>query len=192
MLVYYYLSGFEHVRVLDIKGMFNPSKFTPDEDIAIVTNFADLSKAADEKNYIIYRPNFEEMESAYYDEFFKWCYFSGNCTVCVDEVMAVYDNPHKILPFHKGILTRGRELNVNIFNLTQRPSGVPQMIISEATHFFVFNLNLEVDRLKVANLTGQPDILDQPGKYIFWYYNFEMDAPKKGRLKFDEKKEVTL
>jgi len=182
MLAYYYLSGFQYVRVLDIKGKFYPDKFTPPEDYIIVDKFSDLSGYAKEKNYIIYRPCFEELDPEYYNEFFKWCYLAENNTVCVDEVMGLYDSPFKILPYHKAILTRGRELNVNMLNLTQRPAGIPQLIISEATHFYVFNLTLENDRIKVANITGQEDVLYQPGKYIFWYYNFDMETPKKGKL----------
>lgn len=185
ILAYYYLSSFDFVRVLDIKGMFKPwdkFNFTPQKECAIVTEFSKLAAAARRKKYIIYRPRFEELQAEFYDAFFKWCYMQKHCTVCVDEVMGVYDTAHKVLPYHKAILTRGRELDVNIFNLTQRPSNIPQLIMSESTHFYVFNLNLEIDRQKMVNITGQNELINQPGKYTFWYYNFDMNNPKKGML----------
>lgn len=192
MLAYYYLSGFEYVRVLDIKGLFNPVKagFAKAENVAVVTEFSRLAAKAKKFPYIIYRPKFEELTAEYYDAFFQWCYLQRNCTVCVDEVMGLYDTAHKVLPYHKAILTRGRELNVNIFNLTQRPSSIPQIVISEATHIYVFNLNLKIDRQKMTDITGQEDLLEMPGQYVFWYYNFGLDAPEKGRLNIKSKKEA--
>lgn len=197
-----YLAGFNHVVCLDTKGTtiwpeipgseWDEKKkilVNESENISLVTHLADLMKVKTPK--IIYRPVFEELKPEYYDEFFRWCYRRRNCTVWVDEVMSICPNPHRIPEYYKGILTRGRELNVSVWSLTQRPSGIPQVVISESTHFFVFDLNLLQDRDKLADLTGAYELEEKPGNIklkgktipCFWYYNVNREHAEKAYLK---------
>jgi hypothetical protein len=155
-----------------------------EDDLTIITRLTDLSAAKTSK--IIYRPDWSEMEFDFYNEFFRWCYMRGNTLVWVDEAMSICPSPHRIPDFYKAILTRGRELKVAVWSLTQRPAGIPQVIMSEATHFFIFDLNMPQDRQKLTEVTGAQELLEKPstgyGAYSFWYYNVEREAATPARL----------
>jgi hypothetical protein len=104
----------------------------------------------------------------------------------VDELMSVSPNPAVIPEYLRAIYTRGRELKVACWGLTQRPSGISQIPISEAIHYFVFDLNLKTDRKKLVEITGQPELMELPGdteEYAFWYYNVKNKRPTLAKLK---------
>lgn len=172
-----YLAGYENVVVLDTKGTLT---WEEAEEVTVVTHLADISRA--ETGKIIYRPVWEELAEEFYNAFFRWCYERGNTIVWVDEVMSVCPNAHRIPEFYKAILTRGRELNVAAWSITQRPANIPLVIMSESTHFFVFDLNLEEDRKRLTEITGMIELSKKPGKYNFWYARIDADRPIKARL----------
>jgi hypothetical protein len=162
----------QHTFMLDIKDDLN----SWGKDVITVNSIASLSSL----NITKYKkptkfrivPDITELNFESYDEFFKFCYYLQNCTIYVDEVTAICPNPQKI-PFHyMSILTRGRSRNTNVFSLTQRPKNIPMQILSESTHYFVFRLNLEQDRERIVEATGQDKFLNPLTKqYSFYYYN---------------------
>lgn len=197
-----YLAGYQNVVCLDTKGTTvwpevpgtiwdlgtkDEPKFKlkePGENLSMVFHLADLPKIKTPK--IIYRPVFEELTPDFYEEFFKWCYKRQNCIVWVDEAMSVSPTPYKIPEYYKAILTRGRERRTSVWSLTQRPSGIAQVIISESIHFFVFDLNLEQDRDKMASVTGCDEFMEKPGKTKgipnFWYFNANGEVATKSYM----------
>jgi len=179
-LVRNYLAGYKNVFVLDIKGTLVWPEAAKDE-VTIVTRLADVVKCKTPK--CIYQPRPEEMTQEFYDLFFKFIYFRGHTIVWVDEVFGVSPNPH-VIPFHyRAILTRGRELGVAAWSLSQRPSGIHLLPISEARHVLSFDLNLPKDRKTMSGVTGCEEFLDKPGKFKFWYYNTENDNAILAQLK---------
>jgi len=174
-----YLAGFGHVVVLDTKGTLTWPE-VPAKEITVVKRLAEITKAVTPK--IIYQPEYQELEFEWYNAFFKYCYFKKNLTVWVDEVMAVCPSPHRIPEFYKAILTRGREMEVGVWSLTQRPAGIPLITMSESTHFFVFDLNMPHDRQRLIDITGTDEFGEKPGKYRFWYYNISQESAVLARL----------
>jgi hypothetical protein len=182
-----YLAGFPNVVVLDTKGFvdWNLAGFPPvyDSLSELVKNVKD-GKA-------IYRPNPFEMDMEFYDKFFEWVYERQNTIVYIDELMSIATSSQ--IPFFlKAILTRGRQRNTACWSLTQRPSGIPIICMSEATHFFVFDLNIKEDRDRLKKITGN-EIMDYKpselckinGKnmeYPFFYYNYKMDKPNLSEM----------
>lgn len=125
---------------------------------------------------VIYRPSLDEWGNQdIYNRFYRYCFERGNCIAWTDELTAVCPNPAVIPPFLKHIYTQGRELLVSSWGNTQRPSGIPQITISEATHFFVFDLNLEADRKKLVDITGVQEFMTRPKGHKFWYTNIYRD-----------------
>jgi len=179
-----YLAGNEKpVYVLDTKGTFTWEQIPADKQITITT-YNDLPKVTGKYRFIIYRPRHEELEIEYYDVFFRFCYELQHVTVYVDEAMQVCPSPSKIPSYYKGILTRGRELDVNIWSATQRPSGIPIIIYSEAYHWFVFKLQNPTDREKLADYSGYGEFMEILPKYEFLYFSAETgNAPINGILK---------
>jgi ABC-type dipeptide/oligopeptide/nickel transport system ATPase component len=162
-----YCQAFDNVMVLDTKGTFTWNK------VPIVRTFDQLRKQKGGK--FIYRPIDSEMNEDYYDAFFEFCYRRGETMVFVDELAQVMESASDILPNWKNIMQRGRELNVGIFNCTQRPRGVPKMCLSESEHTFCFRLKLEDDRKHMAEFMGR-EIVDVPLKnHGFFYMHESMD-----------------
>lgn len=180
-----YLAGVENVWVLDTKGLITWPE-VPKSELTVVSSIAEIRNVKTPK--LIFKPNPFELEFEVYDSFFQFAYSRDNLAVWVDEVMSVSPNPARIPFWAKAILTRGRERNVSMWSLTQRPSGISQMFMSEATHFFVFDLNLPQDRSKLAEITGAGELLRLPGReargrHNFWYYRTGQDKAVLARLK---------
>lgn len=172
-----YLSQFPKVVKLDTKGEtvdklskgINPWPLVNPKELTVVTKLEDLIEN-DDSPYLIYNPVHDELNPDYYDAFFQWAYYHRNITVWVDEVMEVLDSPQKILKWYKAILTRGRYFDVGLWQLTQRPMGIPPLCISQSTHVFCFDLQLDQDRKKVSDVTGVSDFLIKPEGHNFWYW----------------------
>jgi energy-coupling factor transporter ATP-binding protein EcfA2 len=162
-----YAAGFSNVMVLDTKGTFTWGK------VPVIRTLDQLMKQGAGK--FIYRPVDAEMNADFYDAFFEFCYKRRHTLVFVDELAQVCDSPTDILPNWKNIMQRGRELNVGIFNATQRPRGVPKMALSECEHTFCFRLKLEDDRKHVAEFMGKEIVDVQLKGHGFFYMHESYD-----------------
>ncbi len=101
------------------------------------------------KQSILYQPR--DIHSYDFNQVCEIIYNLGNCALFVDEAFKVC-SPAWIEPWHEQIMTLGRERNVGIINLTQRPRRCHNTVISEAEHFFVFRLQLDTDIQKVKEI----------------------------------------
>lgn len=192
-----FLAGYKNVVVLDTKGLFSWTEIPKTKwkgrvagkqtnhilvdgagVLTLTTHLADLARIRTPK--IIYRPVLEEQTLEHYNEFYKWCYLRGNTIVNTDELFSICKNPLTYPEYLKGIMTRGRELNVSHWGATQRPSGIPIVTISEASHFFIFDLNNPDDRIKIATISGCPEFKTKPSdiasRHSFWYYDVNGDG----------------
>jgi hypothetical protein len=171
----------KQVLVLDTKGTYVIKDIQKQITIETINQ---LRQAARHYKFIIYRPKREELTQEYYNAFFEFCYNLKDCTVDVDEIMQIAPSPNIYPEFFKGILTRGRELNVNLWGCTQRPATIPVVSYSEAVHWFIFKMNALCDRKRLADFTGYDSFLQQIPKYYFWYYSTDTtEAPIKGILR---------
>lgn len=177
-----YLANYPRVIVLDTKGTLEWPEVSSSE-VIIITHLEELPKAIARYSKVIYKPAFEELNYPFYEEFYKFCYLLGDVIVWTDEVMQVCPNSQKIPEYFKGIMTRGRELRVAAWNLTQRPSTIPLVTMSECTHVFAFDLNMKEDRKRLVEVTEQTEFYQKPGYRVFWYYNMAGDdRPYRGQL----------
>lgn len=183
-----YLSQMPAVIKLDIKGeafddLAKKKSPWPEVDpkkLAIVETLKDLS--ACKRPYIIYCPVLDEMEPDAYNEFFKFVYTkkrNKNTVTWIDEIMEVCDS-HNIPRYLKALYTRGRSRHTPVWGLTQRPVGIHPLCFSQSTHVFSFDLQLDQDRKKVAEMTGCREFLDNPNGYNFWYYRRGFRNASKG------------
>ena len=177
-----YLEGYNNVVVLDTKAMFyNWEKMEATGEVVVIDRLANIGKVKNKK--IIYRPVFQELNEEMYNHFFSWIYRRENTIVLIDETMQISPTPFKLPEFAKGILQRGRQKNVSIWALTQRPQNISPLFISEAKHLFVFRLNLEQDRKKLVHVAGFDEFMHKPEKYVFWYADVTKDEkPIKGKI----------
>lgn len=157
------------VVAFDPKGMLEWAGYERHERLA------ELTKAKAPR--LIYRPVYEELaDDETVDAFFEWIYERRNCVLYVDEVFAIAHGD--VYPWFFGAcLTRGRERGIVVYIASQRPSRVPQVMLSESEHIYVFNLKLPQDRERVADITGLEDTQLVLPKHEFFY------APQVGEVR---------
>ena len=107
----------------------------------------------------------DELESVFW-----YAYHAGNMTLIVDEgYMATLGGTWTPTGLH-ACIAQGRSRGVGVWVATQRPHKIPQIVLSEAEHWYVFRLNHPIDRNAVWQWTGIPprNIAALPKKA--WYY----------------------
>lgn len=122
-----------------------------------------------EKEPIIYRPDSGQL-AAGIGWFWEWIWRRENTYLYIDEILPVCPKPMSP-PF--GLLKlyqMGRSRNISVIAATQRPSRVPLVCITEATHDFIFRLRNIEDRKRMAAYTDNKTLLDPPTGHEFWYY----------------------
>ena len=158
------------------------------DDYPIFEELSDLQKAKESKEpgIIVYRPIFQELEMEYYNQFYEWVYNRKDCVLIIDEAMQVCENPKKYPQYLKGIMTRGREYNIAAWVCTQRPKTLPLFLLSEASKFFVFELNLKEDRQRLVEITGREEFMDRElCEYCFHYFDIKKNEYFVGKVVLD-------
>jgi len=110
-----------------------------------------LTALQNNRREIIYIPRIGLDYENELSEFNRMCeilYKWGNTTLFIDEC-GLISNQFTIQQWHREILVRGRTRNVGLVNITQRPKEIPNLIITEAEHQFIFKLNLDTDIIKM-------------------------------------------
>jgi len=102
-------------------------------------------------------------------------YEYGYCLIYIDEVTATIPPQTKPAPIFNDIWTRGRSRKIGGWSNTQRPTQIPLFFLSEAEHDFVFRMNLENDRKRMADIIGKKVLEPPKDKYGFFYYNLNDD-----------------
>lgn len=134
--------------VLDAKGTLNWPGYR------LITRWDALMRAGEAR--ITYRPTFDEIaDEGAMDAFFSWIYERQRTTVYVDELAAISNGDTYPRAFG-ACLMRGREVGVEVWTATQRPTRVPQVVLSESEEVFAFRLRLPQDRMRVEALTAIP------------------------------------
>ncbi len=182
-LVKQLLAKREYVVIHDAKGNISIPGYIR------VTTLAECVEVGRKAAKIIYAPTHEELDltrpEAFVkmDNFFRWLYERKNTTIYVDEVYSVVKG--RIIPhYYHALLTRGRELNLSVISSTQRPKDIPQVVMSEAEHYYVFKLRLPQDKQKVKEILGlNTEQIQALNKREFYYGNAEGDIIGPLKLK---------
>lgn len=148
------------------------------EDFEVVHSLDAVKKSEFQK--IIYVPPFEEQTPENYDDLAKYVYTTGDTRLWIDELMLFAQSAQVYPPFLRAILVSGRSRRATVTMCSQRPMSIPAICIANSQHFFVFQMNNDQDRKKMADVTGCRKFLERPQKYAFWYYR-EGDDPEQVR-----------
>lgn len=110
------------------------------------------------------------------DRFFWYAYHARNLVVVVDEAYLATLAGTWMPPGYHACITQGRSRGVGVWTATQRPHKIPQVILSEAEHMFIFRLNSPVDRNAIWQWAGisPRDIAALPKRV--WYYSSQGDS----------------
>lgn len=90
--------------------------------------------------------------------------------VYIDELTAVTE-PRRTIPILEDFVRLGRQVGMGTWYASQRPKDVPSLFLSEAEHWFVFDLRYAADREKCVGFLGDNVANRIPEKYAFWYSN---------------------
>lgn len=176
-----YLKGYDNVIKLDTKMECleryekNQSPWRgliENEDFEVCFSLEDCQNSNFKK--IIYAVPSEEQEQETFDKFFRWVYERKHTIVWVDELMS-FTTSYKYPEGLKKCMIMGRSKGVGIWACTQRPQGIPSIVIANCKYFFVFDLRRFEDRKAIVNNTGIPEMEDMPNGenssgHQFWYY----------------------
>lgn len=99
----------------------------------------------------------------------------GGWTVVIDEVMYFVEEL-KLTPEMRMLWTQGRSNNISVVASSQRPRDIPQLMLSQATHLFLFQVSDKYEIRRLSELTGQyadeiNTILPRLQKHQFVYIN---------------------
>lgn len=72
----------------------------------------------------------------------------------VDEIFSVFPSALKASKEWRSIWTAGREFNIGVWAGSQRPTMIPNVIKTEANHYFIFRLQLPEDRATMRGIIG--------------------------------------
>lgn len=140
-----------YVVVLDTKGMLKWPEFTK---VTSTDQLAQLDPKKTQKIHFV-PPYAWTQDSAQVDGFFRWIYDRRNTTLYIDELASITQGDQ--YPFHFGAcFMRGRELEIEVFAGTQRPTRIPQVVLSESEAAYCFKLRLPQDRQRVEAIAGIP------------------------------------
>ena len=153
------------------------------EDFEVVESLEAVKRSEYKK--IIYVPPFNEQEPEIYDALCKYVYDECDTRLWIDEFMLFCQSATSYPYWFRAIAVSGRARSSTFMVCTQRPLTIPTIAIANSQHFFVFRMNNEQDRKKMADVTGCPKFLEPPRKYAFWYYREgdSIDTVKQYTLK---------
>lgn len=122
--------------------------------------------------WLIYRPPHEHIgEPDEAEPFYEWIFNRGHTVCYTDEMLTITKNGRAPM-WWKACQTRGGELGISMVNGTQRPSWIPQEMLSEPEYAVLFRLNLPADRKRAAELCEIDDELLGPRALPkhYWYF----------------------
>lgn len=143
----------EKVLIIDskISGVFNDGPWHFISTPAELDDF--YLNPANRKKSVCYRPPFETTREQLIEDaetLCRWAYLNGPMTVYIDEIMEVCKSATQFPPSLGGLATRGGERGVRLWVASQRPKGIPMVLISEANHYFIFRLRLDDDKSRIS------------------------------------------
>lgn len=154
------------VVVLDIKRRIEWPEFEYFEDLDTLIAVGDNDPVKHPR--LVYKPDFENQHWENYDKLYQWVFRRGNTLCYTDEASLVCRGDN--IPKHlRALLMQGRELGISCYNATQRPMGIAQVMISEASAVWAFQLQMKQDREKLQNTFAYPvDFLANMPKHAFY------------------------
>lgn len=175
-----YLRGYDNVIKLDTKlevleryeKNLSPWRgLEENEDFEVCFSLEDCKQSTFKK--IIYAVPYDDQSEETFDDFFNWIFLRKNTIVWIDELMS-FTNSYK---FPRGLgrcMIMGRSKGIGIWACTQRPQGIPAIVIANCKYFFVFDLRRYEDRKAIVNNSGFPEMLQMPNDenstgHQFWF-----------------------
>jgi hypothetical protein len=146
---------------------------------AVVLNHWDakkFDKKINKHRFVLLNFATEELNHAFMDDVLLYLHETyDNIGFCCDELYYLHNNGEAGKGLI-GILTRGRERNQTFLGLVQRPKRISLFCFSESDYAVAMALNLEGDRKRMVEATGDSTFIAPLPKYHWRWYNVDTDT----------------
>jgi len=161
--------------------IFNPKhtagyKSLPDAFVMHHWDAKKFARAIAKHRFVILNFDASEMNHAFMDEVLMYLHVEyQNIGFCCDELYYMHNN-NEAGRGMIGVLTRGRELQQTFLGLVQRPKRISLFCFSESDYVGGMVLNLEGDRRRMVEATGEAQFIEPLPKYYWRWYNVDADT----------------
>ena len=145
-----------------------------DENVYIAHNLEGVKELIETRGIkkVVYQPYNRDIED--FNQLAKFVFFRGNTTLWVDELKSI--STPLTYPFYLGECIRlGQIRGIGVILVSQRPSMIPSLAISEADIIVSFRLQLLRDAEKICAVMGEAQMneLVHLPDYYFLIYDFK-------------------
>lgn len=119
----------------------------------------DLKRLWDTHRILIYEPIEEEMNEEFYNGFFHFLRTTYEPLLIVIDELASVAKGNRVSYEYELLMKQGRGKQQSVWAGIQNPVYVPHDFLSNANHYFVFDLLLDSDREKVAGIIGKDALI---------------------------------
>jgi len=169
----------EHARLIGTRRVIiQDTKQVGDFDrYPQVTELKNLHKVVSNNPVTVYAPTKDEKYNPdFHEALYTWAFERGNTCLVVDELTSIVQG-NTTPPAFRDLTDRGRARHVSLWAGNQKPIYIPHAVLSEADHFFVFDLLVKSDREKIASILGSK-VMERPSDpHGFWYYHKSLKDP---------------
>lgn len=164
----------QHWVILNPKHTAGYDKL-PDAKVLNGWNGKKFDKSITENRFTVINFNPQELNADFMDSVLLYIHDTyDNIGILADELYYL----HKFGEAGDGligILTRGRERKQTFLGLVQRPKRISLFAFSESDYIVSLALNLEVDRKRMEESTGDSKFLKSLPKYYWRWYTVDAD-----------------
>ena len=147
------------------------------KEFPTVSELKNLHKVVAGNPITVYAPTkYEKYNPDFHEALYTWAFDRWNTCIVVDELTSIVQG-NTTPPAFRDLTDRGRARHVSLWAGNQKPIYVPHAVLSEADHFFVFDLLVKSDREKIASILGNKVMTRPPDPHGFWYYHKTLKDP---------------
>lgn len=163
--------------------IFNPKhtagyKSLPGAKVLNGWNAKKFDKSLSENRFTIINFDKNELSAEYQDAVLSYIHESyDDIGIAIDELYYLHNNMEAGEGL-VGVLTRGRERKQTFLGLVQRPKRISLFSFSEADFIVSMALNLEGDRKRMVEATGDEQFIHSLPKYVWRWYNVDADSSR--------------
>ena len=151
-------------------------KSLPDAVVLDGWNAKKFAKALLAHRFVVLNFRAQELTHTFMDSVLNYIHETyDNIGICCDELYYLHNNGEAGNGLI-GILTRGRERKQTFLGLVQRPKRISLFIFSESDYIVGMALNLEGDRKRMVEASGDRAFLPALQKYHWLWYTVDTDA----------------
>lgn len=151
-------------------------KSLPDAVVMDGWNAKKFARALQEHRFVVLNFRTLELTNDFMDAVLNYIHETyDNIGICCDELYYLHKNGEAGNGLI-GILTRGRERKQTFLGLVQRPKRISLFIFSESDYIVGMALNLEGDRKRMVEASGDRSFLPPLPKYHWVWYTVDADT----------------